>query len=73
MPLLRPKSPCKHCPSGDPDSQITAMLRTTSSWCMEGMHVASYGGVLQATARVLSLPLVAAAVCVIVDGEPSQS
>lgn len=67
MPLTRPKAPCKHCPSDDPQSQITARIRTTSSWCMEGMHVNSYGGVVAATARVLSMPLVSAAVCVMLD------
>lgn len=67
MPLLRPKAPCKHCPSDDPQSQMAARLRTTSSWCMEGMHVNSYPVILTSTARVLSMPLVAASQCVMLD------
>lgn len=67
MPLTAQPSAstrCKHCPSDDPHNQMAARLRTTSSWCMEGMHVNSYPVILTSTARVLSMPLVAAAQCV---------
>ena len=58
MPLNNPLKPCKHCPSGDPHFQTIAAIRTTSSWCMEGLSIASHIGMMSGMVRVFDMPLV---------------